>query len=95
MKWEIQHLGHRPGYPHWNQYAIRDIATNVCIAIVGDVDRYFEKNTLEHATLMHAAPELLEALEMVDRIWSNDSQLQPDSPLAIVRNAIAQAKVKA
>jgi len=43
--------------------------------------------------LLSAAPDLLAALQMVDRIWSNDqtANLDPESPLAIVRAAIAKA----
>lgn len=39
--------------------------------------------------------ELLTALEMVARIWSRDqtANIAPDSPLAIVRAAIAKATV--
>jgi len=47
----------------------------------------------EDARLIAAAPEMLKALQMVDRIWSNDqtANLDPESPLAIVRAAIAKA----
>ena len=43
--------------------------------------------------LIAAAPDLLAALEMVDRIWRHDqtANISPDSPLAIVRAAIAKA----
>lgn len=43
--------------------------------------------------LLSAAPDLLAALQMVDRIWSHDqtANIAPDSPLAIVRAAIAKA----
>ena len=46
-----------------------------------------------NARLIAAAPDLLAALQMVDRIWSNDqtANLDPESPLAIVRAAIAKA----
>jgi hypothetical protein len=45
------------------------------------------------ARLIAAAPDLLAALQMVSRIWSHDqtSNLAPDSPVAIVRAAIAKA----
>jgi hypothetical protein len=61
-RWKIQGLGNPPGYPNWQQYAIRDAKTNVHIATVGNVDRYFERNTKEHADLIAAAPELKAAL---------------------------------
>ena len=43
--------------------------------------------------LLSAAPDMLKALQMVDRIWSNDqtANLDPESPLAMVRAAIAKA----
>jgi len=43
--------------------------------------------------LIAAAPDLFAALQMVDRIWSYDqtTNISPDSPLAIVRAAIAKA----
>jgi len=46
-----------------------------------------------NARLIAAAPDLLAALQMVDRIWSNDqtANIDPESPLAIVRAAIAKA----
>lgn len=45
------------------------------------------------ARLIAAAPDLLAALQMVNRIWSHDqtANLAPDSPVAIVRAAIAKA----
>lgn len=40
-----------------------------------------------------AYPDLLRALEMVNRIWSQDqtANIDPESPLAIIRAAIAKA----
>jgi hypothetical protein len=46
-----------------------------------------------NARLIAALPDLFAALQMVDRIWSQDqtANLPPDSPVAIVRAAIAKA----
>lgn len=46
------------------------------------------------AQKLAAYPDLLRALEMVARIWSSDQtdNAAPDSPLAIVRAAIAKAR---
>lgn len=46
-----------------------------------------------NARLIAAAPDLLAALQLVNRIWSHDqtANLAPDSPVAIVRAAIAKA----
>ena len=45
--------------------------------------------------LIAAAPAMLAALQMVDRIWSSDqtANLDPDSPRAIVRAAIVRATI--
>ena len=50
-------------------------------------------NATANARLIAAAPELLAALQMVNRIWSHDqtANLAPDSPAAIVRAAITKA----
>ncbi len=50
-------------------------------------------NATANARLIAAAPDLLAALQMVNRIWSHDqtANLAPDSPVAIVRAAIAKA----
>ena len=50
-------------------------------------------NATANARLISAAPDLLAALQMVGRIWSHDqtANIAPDSPVAIVRAAIAKA----
>ena len=50
-----------------------------------------------HGDLIAAAPAMLAALQMVDRIWSHDqtANVAPDSPLAILRATIAKATGKA
>ena len=50
----------------------------------------------KHARLVAAAPDMLRALEMVSRIWSGDqtANIDPKSPLAIVRAALAKAGAK-
>ncbi len=65
-KWTLQDLGAtRAGYKNWHEYAIRDSKTNVCLAIVGNVDRYFEGDIQrQQAELMAKAPELANALEL-------------------------------
>ena len=71
--WKLQDLPSKPGYPNWTPYAIRDCKTNICIAIVGTVDRYFEgKQQLAHARLMKAAPDLLKNLQRCAQ-WIEDS----------------------
>lgn len=48
-----------------------------------------------NARLIAAAPAMLAALQMIDRIWSGDqtANLDPDSPRAIVRAAIVRATI--
>lgn len=59
------------------------------LAVQGKTEAEVEAN----CALIVAAPDLLAALQMVDRIWSNDqtANLDPGSPLAVVREAIAKA----
>ena len=56
-------------------------------------DDYNDGETQANARLIAAAPDMLAALEMVDRIWRHDqtANISPNSPLAIVRAAIAKA----
>lgn len=50
-------------------------------------------NYAADARLIAAAPDMLKALQLVASIWSSDqtTNVAPDSPLAIVRAAIARA----
>jgi len=50
-------------YPNWHSFTVRHDRTNVHIATVGDVDRYYEKNNEANARLIASAPDLLAALE--------------------------------
>lgn len=95
--WELQLLEKgRKGYEGWNSYCVRDGKTNVHIASVGQVDRYFEKHNEANARLIAAAPELLAALEALKE-WgcTYTGPLQPNSPHALLiaaHAAIAKAK---
>lgn len=55
--------------------------------------KFTDEANASNARLIAAAPDLLAALQMVNRIWSHDqiANLAPDSPVAIVRTAIAKA----
>jgi len=52
-----------------------------------------EGEAAANGRLIAASPDLLEALQMVDRIWSHDQtvNLDPESPVAQIRAAIAKA----
>ena len=56
-------------------------------------DRFVDEEAANNARLIAAAPDLLAALQMVNRVWSHDqtANLAPDSPVAIVRAAITKA----
>ena len=45
------------GYPDWHSFTVRHDRTNVHIATVGDVDRYYEQNNQANAEMIAAAPE--------------------------------------
>jgi hypothetical protein len=60
-------------------YKVRDKVTNVHIATVGAVDRYFEGQAGEHARIMAAAPELLRACIAALAIVLRE---QPDGSIA-------------
>lgn len=60
--WTLQELETaRNGYQDWRTFAIRSPA-NVCLAVVGDVDRYESERIPANARLMAAAPNMLAAL---------------------------------
>jgi hypothetical protein len=69
--WKIQPLGPRPGYPNWKAFCIRDAKTNVHIATVGNVDRYFEGKEEANAILIASAPTQHSALTEIDRLTCN------------------------
>jgi hypothetical protein len=76
--WSIQELEtKKQGYENWNTYCIR-AENNVHIASVGHVDRFFEEDTLAHAKLISAAPDLLEACMGLANITSIDPNDYPD-----------------
>ena len=58
-------------YPFWSTYTIRDSKTNVCVAIVGEIDRYFEKEYQSIAQLLASAPQLKRALELIANSYIN------------------------
>ena len=87
---------HTPGPWH---YAASDLTPgrysiyhNGPIAYCGDTTAAPDDG-LANARLISAAPDLLAALQMVSRIWSSDqtANVDPDSPLAVVRAALAKA----
>lgn len=47
----------------WPTFTIRSKTTNVCLAVVGEVDRYCSEQNEANAILMASAPKLLAALK--------------------------------
>lgn len=90
----------RHGYD-WETFAVRS-PQNVCIASVGDVDRYHAKDNANNASLIAAAPDLLAACEAAIRIVGKvvADDLMPDivrpsyttETLKRLETAIAKAK---
>ena len=85
---------HTPGPWYWSDN-VPDAPKNHCIIVDADGFTIAEPSPMSEADarLIAAAPDLLAALQMVNRIWSHDqtANLAPDSPVAIVRAAIAKA----
>lgn len=73
--------------------AVGIYAGSMTLPIVPDIAGRSIEECDANIRLIAAAPELLAALQMVSRIWSHDqtANLAPDSPVAIVRAAIARA----
>ena len=94
--WMKQDLGQKSGYPNWHEYAIRDKKTNVCLAVIGNVDRYFEKNNEANARLIAAAPDLLAALKEMIAWQDTPAHIRGDFPPIQKRckAVIAQAEGK-
>ncbi len=58
--WTLQALPAKPGYPNWIPHCIRSGPSNVHIATVGNVDRYYEGDAqTANAELIALAPSLL------------------------------------
>ena len=85
---EEEHHGYK-----WKTYCIRSAKTNVCLSVVGAVDRYESERIPATALLMSKAPELLEALRdllvMVEQKNAGDYSGNVDTSEAI--KAINQA----
>lgn len=85
---------HTPAPWYWSDN-VPDFPKNHCIIVDANGFTIAEPSPMGEADarLIAAAPDLLAALQMVNRIWSHDqtANLAPDSPVAIVRAAIAKA----
>ena len=99
-KWIIHGLQKgKNGYRDWNTYCVRSGKTNVHIATIGDVDRYYEKQNRANARLIAAAPDLLEACKGLTKAINKEIDGNPDfvdSPvyawLEDAHEAISKAK---
>ena len=88
--WKIQQLEKEHNGYYWPTYSVRSMATNHCLAIVGDVDRATANNNKGNARLMSAAPELINACKMA---LQNLAPLYSSDHLVIktLKSAIAKA----
>lgn len=100
MKTKVENLMYDwHNYEGWNTYTIRDAKTNVCLAVVGEVDRYFQNEYGEIAkrlsTSYNAVPELLEALENAIRLLivaDNNGAFENCALPTVGRRGIEQAQ---
>lgn len=86
------------GYENWKTFSVRHSTTNVCLAVVGEVDRYYEKDYEATANLLAAAPELYAAVDAADTAFAvlQISDLTPQAR-GCIREAwplIQQARAK-
>ena len=88
--WKLQTLETNHNGYEWPTFAVRSMATNHCLAIVGDVDRATADHNKGNARLISAAPELLEAcnvaLKNLTPLYSTDHLV-----IKTLKSAIAKA----
>jgi hypothetical protein len=60
--WEIQSLGVTHNGYEWPTFAVRS-PRNICLAVIGDVDRASAPDNTANARLIAAAPEMLELIQ--------------------------------
>jgi hypothetical protein len=100
--WKAEELDTaRNGFKNWKTFTVRS-PQNVCLATVGDVDRYHESDHADNSRLIAAAPELLEACKWAAQIIGKvvaDDMLRdiamprfPVATLERLENAIAKAE---
>lgn len=90
--WQIQKLEeNHHGYENWKTFAIRS-PQNVCLAVIGDVDRYHEKDHEANAHLIAAAPDMLEALKAIDTFFVFFDNIVPPDMGNGAREALQQAR---
>jgi hypothetical protein len=61
-KYEL-HQRKRNGYEDWNTYTVRQAETNVCLAVVNEVDRFYEKDSRGNAIAISLVPEMIDAMQ--------------------------------
>ena len=71
--WIVQQIAEGwHGYNDWRTFAIRS-PQNVCLAVVGEVDRFECERISANAHLMAAAPEMFKALKAI--LFDHDNHL--------------------
>lgn len=72
--WMIQKLEERRNGYDWPTFAIRDSKTNICLAVVGEVDRGAAEHNETHARIMMASPEMKAALLLVHEVFAKETK---------------------
>lgn len=89
--WKVEPLEkYRHGYSGWNTFTVRNSKTNICISVVGEVDRSTSPENEANAKLMAASPDLLQACEIILEAW--DKKYISEADAEIVRRAVSKAK---
>jgi len=73
--YKLQLLEEKHNGYEWKTYCIRSAKTNVCLAVVGAVDRYESERITKTALLMSKAPELLEVCKAIADLNQGQGQL--------------------
>lgn len=58
------------GYEGWETFTIRSSPGNVCLAVVGEVDRFHDSKYCDTARLMAASPDLYAACNAADTAFA-------------------------
>lgn len=93
----------RNGYADWATFALRDATTNVCIAVVGEVDHYDSSNNKARAETIVRAVNAHEAMKnaLKEAWWTltpldgaNDPTSFIGSAIEIINKALTLAEGK-
>ena len=101
--WTVQTLSESwHDYSDWKTFAVRS-PRNVCLAVVGDVDRFESERIPANAQLISAAPDMLAALQECKCVLETACRYFPKSInnwdkfqlINVMENAVKKAIAKA